>query len=123
MADRQKPLKGACPCSQCIDWRGFLKVTTVAGLPAGCSPILETPAPAEAPAAASKPTLATGKTAVPDLTGKKALYILPRNVYALQCHEASATLLKAWGMSITRAAVEKKRDRRLGRRFARADTG
>ena len=75
---------------------------------AGCSPILETPKPSENPTATAKPTLAPGETAVPDLTGKKALYVLPRNLYELHCHEASVSALTGWGMGITLAAIEKK---------------
>ncbi len=108
MAARQKPSNGACPCSQGIDRRDFLKVTAVAGLLAGCNPLLETPAPTKAPTATPKPTLAPGETAIPDLAGKMALYVLPRRTYAEGCHEASVSVLKACGINIALAGSEKK---------------
>jgi protease I len=108
MAAKPKNPKGTCPCSQKVDRRDFLKVTAIAGMLAGCSPVLETPAPTDAPVPTSKPTLATGETAVPGLSGKKVLYVLPRSVYADQCHEASASVLKACGVTFTFSAVEKK---------------
>ncbi len=108
MAKKKKEPTGACPCSQGIDRRDFLKVTAIAGLLTGCSPVLQTPAPTQEPTATPKPTLAPGETAVPDLIGKKALYVLPRTTYAEGCHDASVKVLKACGMSITLAAPEKK---------------
>jgi len=112
MAAKKNNPKGTCPCSQKVDRRDFLKVTAIAGMLAGCSPVLETPAPAgaptDSPTATSKPTLAPDETAVPGLSGKKVLYVLPRSVYADQCHEASASVLKACGVIFTFSAVEKK---------------
>jgi protease I len=108
MAAKHNQSKAACSCSQKVDRRDFLKVTAVAGLLAGCSPVLETPDPIKEPTATAKPTLAPGETAVPDLAGKKAVYILPRRVYAEGCHDASVAVLKACGVSITLAAIEKK---------------
>jgi len=105
MNKKENTSKGTCPCSQGIDRREFLKISAVAGLLAGCSPVLET---AEDPTATVRPTLAPGETAVPDLAGKKALYVLPKSVYALQCHDESVSVLKACGMSIALAALEKK---------------
>ncbi len=108
MAAKNKKTKGKCSCSQGIDRREFLKITAVAGLLAGCSPVIETPDPTREPTATPKPTLAPGEPAVPDLAGKKAVYILPRKVYAEGCHDASVAVLKACGVSITLAAIEKK---------------
>jgi putative intracellular protease/amidase len=108
MTGRKKQTGGACPCSQGIDRRDFLKATVMAGLLAGCSPLAESPTPTVEPAATLKPTLKPGQTEVPDLSAKKAVYILPRDVYALQCHAASAETLKACGVALALAAPETK---------------
>jgi putative intracellular protease/amidase len=108
MTGKKEKSSGACACSQGIDRREFLKVAAVAGLLAGCSPIMESPTPTEEPTATLKPTLKPGQTEIPDLTAKKAVYILPKNVYALQCHASSVEVLKACGVSLTLAAPEIK---------------
>jgi protease I len=108
MSARQEKPKKPCPCSQGIDRRYFLKAAALAGLLAGCNPVLETPAPEDAPTATPQPTLAPKESAVPDVKGKKVLYILPRAVYAVQCHEASSKLLKNGGAIITLTSLEKK---------------
>ena len=110
-ADNTTDEKGTCPCSQGMDRRGFLKAAAVAGLLAGCNPVLQTPPPTVAPTATDtpQPTPEPPKeTKVPDLKGKKVLYVLPREQYAVQCHEASEKPLKEYGAKITLAAAEKK---------------
>jgi protease I len=110
MTEKDQESSKACPCSQGIDRREFLKVAAVAGLLAGCSPSLESPTPTREPTATKtvKPTPAPGQTEVPNLAGKKALYVLPRDRYAVQCHDASAKVLQACGVEILLAALEKK---------------
>jgi putative intracellular protease/amidase len=108
MAAKQEKPKESCPCSQGIDRRDFLKAAAMAGLLAGCNPVLETLAPTDAPTVTAKPTPAPNETMIPDLKGKKVLYVLPRAVYAVQCHEASSRILKNSGVSIVLAALEKK---------------
>jgi protease I len=108
MAAKHNKPQTACPCAQGIDRRDFLKAAALAGLLAGCNPALETPAPTATPAATPQPTRAPKDTAVPDLKGKKVLYVLPRAVYAVKCHEASSKLLKNGGAIITLTAMEKK---------------
>jgi putative intracellular protease/amidase len=45
---------------------------------------------------------------VPDLSDKRALYVLPRERYAVHCHESSAGVLTVCGVGITTAALEKR---------------
>jgi protease I len=109
MAEDKGNVRKECPCSQGINRRGFMKITAAAGLLAGCAPVVNTSAAGEeSTAAAEEPTPAPGQTAVPDLSGKKALYVLPRNAYAEQCHEDSVSVLKSCGMEILLTAIEKK---------------
>jgi protease I len=110
MTQTEKEPKGACPCSQGIDRRDFLKVTAMAGLLAGCAPTLETRTPTEPspPTETPRPTRDPAKTEAPDLSVKKVLYVLPRERYALECYNASTSTLKAYGARITLAALEKK---------------
>ena len=106
MANTKKDSSGACPCSQKINRRGFLKAAAAAGALAGCGKALETPAPTQQPTVTetAKPTVDPRRTEVSDLTGKQAIYILPRETYAVQCHGESFDVLNACGVGITLAA-------------------
>jgi protease I len=107
--NREDQSKCACPCSKGIDRRDFLKVTALAGLLAGCNPVIESDGPGKEPTASAtiQPTLAPDQTRTFDLAGKKVVYILPKYVYALQCHASSSAILSAAGAQLVLAAPEK----------------
>jgi protease I len=110
MTNTGKKHEEACPCSQGIDRRKFLKAAAVAGMLAGCGKTLEAPSPTREPAATETPgpTRDPRRTEVPDLAGKKALYVLARDTYAVRCHTESAEVLAECGVEIVLAALEKK---------------
>lgn len=112
MKDRKRQSQEACPCSRGIDRREFIKLTAAAGVLAGCSRTADAPAPTptQEPTATESPvpTVDPRHTEVPDLSDKRALYVLPRERYAVHCHESSAGVLAACGVGIATAALEKK---------------
>jgi protease I len=121
---------GSCECARGISRRDFLKVAAATSLLAGCSPAPQlvnptgeptavptsepTVAPTAAPTAAPTsiptatptpaPTTVVTPTAVPDLTGKKVVYIIPRDTYASACHIASQDALEDCGATISLAS-------------------
>ena len=112
----------SCECSGGVNRRDLIKLAVAAGILAGCSPAEQlvnptdestavpsaTPStsPTPAPTATSAPTPTTPvmPTEIPDLTGKKVAYIIPRSTYASGCHTASHTVLKESGATISLAS-------------------
>ena len=108
-----------CECARTIGRRDFLKLAATAGLMAGCNPAQQLVNPTDEPTATPvpeptdtpipEPTALVIPTAVPDLTGKKVVYILPSSTYAPACHTASRTLLEEGVADITFASWQLQR--------------
>lgn len=114
MTEKSNSCDCPCECSGGVNRRDLIKLAVAAGILAGCSPAEQlvnptdepTAVPTAAPTATptSAPTTPAIPTKVPDLTGKKVVYIVPRDTYASGCHTASKTVLGDSGATISLAS-------------------
>ena len=120
MTEKNNSCGCPCECSGGVNRRDLIKLAVAAGILAGCSPAerlvnpTDEPAtvptavpsatPTSAPTATPTPTTPVVPTKVPDLTGKKVAYIIPRNTYASGCHTASLAVLEESGAAISLAS-------------------
>lgn len=122
MTEKNNSCDCSCECSRGVNRRDLIKLAVAAGILAGCSPAERLVNPTDEPAAAPTtapsatptsaptatsvpaPTTPAMPTEIPDLTGKKVAYIIPRDTYASGCHTASKTMLGDSGATIILAS-------------------